>query len=237
MNTLEQLFSEFLNDSIRSSKDIEYCLLQSCVEPIIRFKFGAWLHENYTDRISINLMETNRIDLAIGIDDDVFLIEFGHLLNLLQHGALLNKRKIESDSIKIEEKSLKLIEKIKRIDKFEDKNIYLVICSLFSDIKLERNGAFYESKTKIARIKSGTLFKYGNKFQVQKSNTYFDKYLSHTEFENDIEEPKYLNDFKEIEVVKNQISLHYKFDILDKQSNTNSRGNSKANLVLNQSLF
>lgn len=216
MNTLEQLFSEFLNDSIRSSKDIEYCLLQSCVEPIIRFKFGAWLHENYADRISINLMETNRIDLAIGIDDDVFLIEFGHLLNLLQHGALLNKRKIESDSIKIEEKSLKLIEKIKRIDKFEGKNIHLVICSLFSDIKLERNGAFYESKTKIARIKSGTLFKYGNKFQVQKSNTYFDNFLSHAKLDYNNKESKYLTGYKEVEVVKNQISLHYKFDILDK---------------------
>lgn len=101
MKIIEALFEEYLKDSLKKSKDLEYCLFQSCVEPIIRFKFGAWLYENYPERISINLMETNRIDLVIGIDDDVSQIEFGHLLNLLQHGALLNKRKIESDSSKL----------------------------------------------------------------------------------------------------------------------------------------
>jgi hypothetical protein len=223
MNPIDALFEEFIKDSVKKSQDIEYCLLQSCVEPIIRFKFGAWLHENYAERISINLMETNRIDLVIGIDDNVFLIEFGHLLNLLQHGALLNKRKIESDSSKIEEKSVKLIEKIKRIDKFEGKNIHLVICSLFSDIKLHRAGEFYETRTKLSRIKSGTLFKYGNKFQAQKENKYFENYSNHSKLRYNNEEALYLTGFKEVEIIKDQISLHYKFEIIDKKSSIDEK--------------
>jgi hypothetical protein len=74
---IEKLFSRFLEESAQQDSDIEYCLLQSSVEPTIRFKFGSWLNKTFGDRIHLNLMEANRLDLVLGVDDHVYFIEFG----------------------------------------------------------------------------------------------------------------------------------------------------------------
>ncbi|NDA64484.1 MAG: hypothetical protein EBX50_21015, partial [Chitinophagia bacterium] len=170
--TIENLFKKFLQDEIKGSNDIEYCLLQSTVEPTIRFKFGSWLHSKKDDyRITLNLMEANRIDLVIAQDNKVYFMEFGHLLNLLGHGNKLNQEKVNNDLSNIELKVDKMINKIKKeisSDYFIDKKIILVAISLFSDIKVGLKSNKYEVLFDINRLNSGTLYKYGNSFTNQK---------------------------------------------------------------------
>ena len=214
MNNLNDLFSEFLKDSISSSKDIEYCLLQSCVEPTIRFKFGAWLNEKYADEITLNLMEANRLDLLIGLENDIYVIEFGHLLNLLQHDASLNNRKIEFDSVKIERKAAILLRKLYSRMNLEDKTIHFLICSLFSDFKVEMFEGKFKTVIKTKVNKSGTLFKYGNEFSTQNLSTYFTTYLNHINLSYDPKEKIHLTGYREFKLIPNALSLHYKFDSL-----------------------
>jgi len=212
---LERLFYLFLNESLGHDNDIEYCLLQSSVEPIIRFKFGSWLNSKLGDRITLNLMEANRLDLVIGIENKVYFIEFGHLLNILKHGAGLNYSKIESDKSKLNAKVDKLIHKIKLVEKnfFSNKRIIYVICSLFSDIKVRHNGVRFE--TTFSRLYSGTLFKYEKSFSTNGFKEYFENYVSYLKKTHDKTEEKYLTGYKEYPIVLGKISLHYKFEFTD----------------------
>lgn len=217
---IETLFHEFIVSSANKDKDIEYCLLQSTVEPTIRFKFGSWLNRQLEDRITLNLMEANRLDLVIGIDDYVYIIEFGHLLNILQHGAALNKGKVQTDANKIISKADKLIRKICTIEKgqynsfFEDKKIKYVICSLFSDLKVGETDELISAKLPVNRLKSGTLFKYGKTFSPLKSQEYFDRYLTFLSRGFDPQEDNYLTGYTEVVVIPEQLSLHFRFDYL-----------------------
>jgi hypothetical protein len=219
---LEKLFNQFLNESIKDDKDIEYCLLQSTVEPTIRFKFGSWLNKHCSDRLTLNLMEANRLDLTVGIDDEIYFVEFGHLLNLLLHGADSNKGKVDSDSEKIDIKAQKLIGKIKSIEKgkyntfFNDKKINYLICSLFSDIKVKMEIQQIVTQINISRLKSGTLFKYGQSFSFENNQDYFQKYLTYIKNEFDKSETKYLTGYNEVVVIPEELSLHYRFDEINK---------------------
>jgi len=224
--TIENLFEDFLQDEIKNSNDIEYCLLQSTVEPTIRFKFGSWLHSMKDDfRITLNLMEANRIDLVIAQDDKVFFMEFGHLLNLLGHGNKLNQKKVKHDLLNLNDKVQKMIEKIKKeisSDYFIDKKIILVAISLFSDIKVGKKSNKYEVLFDINRLNSGTLYKYGNSFTNQK---YFDRYeanlINKDDYEANLkvddsdEKFEFLSGYKEFPIIKEKLSLHYKFKLLD----------------------
>ena len=211
---LERLFCLFLNESSGHDKDIEYCLLQSSVEPIIRFKFGSWLNSKLGDRITLNLMEANRLDLVIGIDKKVYFIEFGHLLNILKHSADLNYSKVNSDRLKLNEKAKKLISKIEFLEKdfFSNKEIIFVVCSLFSDIKVRYNDDFFETTIDTSRLFSGTLFKYGKLFLTNGFKEYFENYLTYLNVSYDKTEEKYLTGYKEYSVLPGKISLHYRLE-------------------------
>ena len=211
---IEDLFNQFLHDKIdKNDNDIEYCLMQSTVEPTIRFKFGSWLNEHFKDRshlLTINLMETNRIDLVVGIEDQIFIIEFGHLLNILKHKVDLNYRKIEWDTKNIANKAEKILSKIKSVDRNFDinKRINYIICSLFSDFKVEERENRIHTLISLGRLNAGTLFKYGNNY---KNESYFKEYRKYLN-QNQITNSDYLFGYKEIEVVPSKLSLHFKFD-------------------------
>jgi hypothetical protein len=210
--SIEALFHDFLESKVISrDKDIEYCLLQSTVEPTIRFKFGAWLNEHFQSkpgRLTLNLMEANRIDLVIGIDDNLYLIEFGHLLNILKHTSLQNSSKISSDSKKFEEKAQKLIEKINRVDPtyLKGKQIHYLLCSLFSDLKVVEREKDYATSLPHSRLQSGTLFKYGSTYSKE---SYFQHYQNHL---NNTEPSEFPYGYKEVVFLPDQLSLHYKFE-------------------------
>ena len=210
---IEILFHKFLISSAKADKDIQYCLLQSSVEPTIRFKFGSWLNNQYPERVSLNLIEANRLDMVVGIDDKVYFIEFGHLLNLLQHGAFYNNNKVISDAEKLKSKAEKIILKIREIDEdyFLGKENVLVICSLFSDIKLLKKGEKFETLINEDRLNSGTLFKYGN-FSRKTSNGYFDNYISFVNKKYMKAEKVYPTGYTEVPIIPEKLSLHYKFD-------------------------
>jgi hypothetical protein len=215
---IETLFHKFLKSSAKDDKDIEYCLLQSSVEPTIRFKFGSWLNKQYPERITLNLLEANRLDLVVGIDDHVYFIEFGHLLNLLQHGAKLNNQKVSSDENNLEFKVKKIISKIENIedgaykDYFQDKQKVFVLCSLFSDIKVFDNGERFETLINASQLNSGTLFKYGKLFSRKVTKEYFDNYGSFVKKEYMEKELKYPTGYTEVPIIPEKLSLHFKFD-------------------------
>lgn len=216
---IQSLFFDFLVQSAEEDKDIEYCLLQSSVEPTIRFKFGSWLNKYHSDRLTLNLMEAYRLDLIVGLDDQIYFIEFGHLLNLLRHGAELNNGKVKSDLNNIVDKANKFINKIKKIKQFEnffdDKKMRFLTCSLFSDIKVVDREKQFETNINIESIKSGTLFKYGQSFSLKSTQNYFRNYLSYIKNKYDVHEKNYLTGYKEVPIIPEQLSLHYKFDILN----------------------
>jgi hypothetical protein len=211
---IETSFHEFLISSANEDKDIEYCLLQSSVEPTIRFKFGSWLNKQYPGRITLNLMEANRLDLVVGIDDHVYFIEFGHLLNLLQHGAYYNNIKVNSDKEKLKSKAEKLIKKIEGINDnyFNDKQKVFAVCSLFSDLKVWDNGEHFETSINLGRLNSGTLFKYGKLFSRKVTKEYFDNYGSFVKKEYLEKELKYPTGYTEVPIIPEKLSLHFKFD-------------------------
>jgi hypothetical protein len=101
MDRIAQLFENFLNDTTNRD-DIKYSLTHSTVEPIICFKFGSWL--SMKNISNINILELNNVDLPIGIGNDLFFIESGHLLNLLKHDTSFSKRKVVSDCEKLPKK-------------------------------------------------------------------------------------------------------------------------------------
>ena len=222
---IEKLFSRFLEESAQQDSDIEYCLLQSSVEPTIRFKFGSWLNKSFGDRIHLNLMEANRLDLVVGIDDHVYFIEFGHMLNLLQHGANFNNWKVESDKKKIKDKVEKMVAKIEKMKKCDYNHYFLgkkkiyALCSLFSDVKVKvnPNNEAYETSIGISSLNSGTLFKYGKLFSYKKSKEYFENYSSHLNKEYSPEELTYPTGYKEVCIIPEKLSLHYKFDFLEEE--------------------
>jgi hypothetical protein len=159
-------------------------------------------------------MEANRLDLVVGIDDHVYFIEFGHLLNLLQHGAFYNNIKVNSDKEKLKSKAEKLIKKIERINDnyFNDKQKVFVVCSLFSDLKVWDNGEHFETSINLGRLNSGTLFKYGKLFSRKVTKDYFDNYGSFVKKEYMEKELKYPTGYTEVPVIPEELSLHFKFD-------------------------
>jgi hypothetical protein len=214
---IETLFHEFIISSAKDDKDIEYCLLQSSVEPIIRFKFGSWLNKKIPERITLNLMEANRLDLVVGIDDKVYFIEFGHMLNLLHHGAYYNNIKVNNDKQKLELKVKKLIDKINKINKnyFQDKEKVFLVCSLFSDLKVSDKGDHFETSINLGRLNSGTLFKYGNLFshKNKKSKEYFNNYTLFVNEKYMDTEIKYATGYTEVSIIPEKLSFHFKFDL------------------------
>jgi hypothetical protein len=215
MTIIECCFEEFLNDTLKEAdNDIEYCLLQSTVEPTIRFKFGAWLKRKKGNLLTVNLMEAQRIDLIVGFNDEIYLIEFSHLLNLLKHGIDLNKNKIISDKNKLFNKNIKIKEKIQRIspDFLANKQIIHLHCSLFSDFKMieKPDGSFATKKEKDIILQSGALFKYLKK--KFKGDDYYENYLKY--LNNPQSNEKFLFGYSEKIVIKEELSLHYKFEII-----------------------
>ena len=218
---IEKLFLRFLEESKQQDSDIEYWLLQSSVEPTIRFKFGSWLNKCLRDRVHLNLMEATRLDLVVGVDDHVYFIEFGHMLNLLQHGADFNNWKVDSDKKKIKGKVEKMVSKIEKMEMGEYNQYFLgkkkiyAFCSLFSDVKVCPNNGAYETLMGTGSLNSGTLFKYGKLFSYKKSKEYFENYSSHLNKEYSTEELTYPTGYKEVCIIPEKLSLHYKFDFLE----------------------
>jgi hypothetical protein len=210
---IEYLFQQFLNENSKKDKDLEYGLLQSTVEPIIRFKFGSWLNKYFdaNSRLNLNLMEANRLDLAIGIDDQIYFIEFGHLLNILKHKADLNKSKIAWDAKRIVEKAGKLKSKINNINSsFTDgKKVNYLTCSLFSEFKMKEIENKFQVKLDSNPLKTGTLFKYGKSFN---NKIYYSEYPAYL---NKHVESEYLYGYTEAIIIPDKLSLHYKFDTFE----------------------
>jgi hypothetical protein len=205
--TLQELFSQFIKEKAENDYEFKYCLIQSSVEEIVRFKFGAWLSNQTKIDLHINLLEVHKIDLVVGISNDIYLIEFGHLLNILKHNKGDNDFKIKDDIGKLDGKLKALRKKIGEKD-FNGKNLHLITCSLFTDIKLEKkeNKEYYESIYKINRNLSGCIYKYGRK---KETHEYFEKYSRH--ITSPEESKDYLFGYNEVKVVKDEISIHYKW--------------------------
>ena len=210
---IESLFQKFLDEKSAIDRDFEYCLMQSSVEPILRFKFGAWLnnHFNGSTRMTLNLMEAYRMDLAIGIDDQIYFIEFGHLLNILKHKADLNKSKIAWDSSRMIEKAIKIKSKINTISDsfYEGKKINYLTCSLFSEFKMKEKENKFHVKLDSSPLNAGTLFKYGKSFNEK---SYYNEYSAYL---NKKEESEYLYGYTEAIIIPDKLSLHYKFDAFE----------------------
>ena len=205
--TIEDLFSQFIKEKSENDYEFKYCLIQSSVEEIVRFKFGAWLSNQTKIDLHINLLEVHKIDLVVGISNDIYLIEFGHLLNLLKHNKGDNDLKIQDDIYKLDNKLKALRKKIGK-KYFDGKNFHLITCSLFTDIKLEKkvNKKYYESIYQVNRNLSGCIYKYGRK---KETHDYFEKYSGH--ITSQLNTTDYLFGYNEIMVLKDEISIHYKW--------------------------
>jgi hypothetical protein len=207
---IEKLFQQFLEES-KNDKDIEYCLIQSSVEPTIRFKFGSWASRQ--PNITLNLMETGRLDLMLGVGDQLYIIEFGHLLNLLKHNREKNNKKIMDDSDKIDNKTKKILLyknsffKSRFLKEFNQ--VHHLTCSLFSDFRLAPEGYKFKTILSIDPFKSGTLFKYGYEFRASMLK-YYTNYLNYLNISD--ENDTYLYGYKPFAVIEDQLYLHYKFD-------------------------
>ena len=95
---------------------------------------------------------------------------------------------------------------------FKHKKIILVTISLFSDIKVGKKSNKYEVLFDINRLNSGTLYKYGNSFTNQK---YFDHYEANLKVDDSDEKFEFLRGYEEFPIIKEKLSLHYKFKLLD----------------------
>ncbi len=165
---IESLFEKFIQ-SPEIKEELHYCLTQSQVEQYVRFKFGFWLHQQKIS--NLNIIEIKRIDLVIGIMNEIYFIEFGHLLNLLEH-------KVESMYEKTVKDLSLLDNKIINLNTcgnyFENKKLYKLTISLFSDFLMTEIGNNEVSKTKYTGDKnSGVFIKYGDSIK----NKYVNEYL------------------------------------------------------------
>lgn len=196
MNRLEELFRLFLTDETNKD-EIIYSLTQSTVEPIICFKFGSWLSKKNIS--NINILELYNIDLIIGIDKDLFFMEFGHLLNLLKHDTKFSKRKVVSDCEKLPKKIKSFGDRHRTL--VEEKTLHKVTIGLFSDFK----GTLKENRFGInynGNLKTGTFMKYG---VSKKDNNYFGNYtLLFRDY-----------GYTETVIIPNEISLWWKIQNCD----------------------
>lgn len=163
---LESLFEEFIG-SPDLREELQYCLTQSQVEQFVRFKFGFWLHQRNIS--NLNIIEVKRIDLVVGIGNEVYFIEFGHLLNLLKH-------RIESMCEKTINDLTLLDNKIKSLSEsgnfLKEKKLYKITISLFTDITIhEKNGKHIAKYS--GDKNTGVFIKYGDRI----SKKYFKDYL------------------------------------------------------------
>jgi hypothetical protein len=151
-----------MNDS-HERADIAYTIRQSNVESIIRFKFGAWLEKNMPESLTLNLVEAGRLDLTVGINDDVYFIEFGHLSSLLKHAEAHQVSKVAADTEKILEKVAGVKNKIAKFDSnfFIKKKEYFLTCSLFSHFGGALRQKKYAVQSRYSPLRAGALFKYG----------------------------------------------------------------------------
>ncbi len=194
MEKIKKLFSDFLIDSI-NDKDIIYCLTQSTVEPVIRFKFGSWISKHHSSTIKINILEINRVDLILGDDDNLFFIEFGHLVNLLKHTTFPPMWKSNNDCDKLEGKIISFKKKNEKLS--EQKKIHKLTLSLYSDFKGEiKNNQFTPNYAGI--LDSGVFLKYG---KSKKYHKWFDNYIEN--LRNGDKNGKYI----EHTILENQLSL------------------------------
>ncbi len=196
MDRITLLFQEFLNDATNRD-DIIYSLTQSTVEPIICFKFGSWLSKRNIS--NINILELNNVDLIIGINTELFFMEFGHLLNLLKHNFEFSKRKVTSDCEKLNKKIESFSSHHKNL--IEDKILHKVTIGLFSDFKGKLKSNKFEVNYK-GNLETGTFLKYGTS---KKDNKYFGGYAD--QFRN--------FGYTETVIIHNEISLWWKFQLCD----------------------
>lgn len=188
MEKLTALFKEFI-ESKEDRSDIIYSMTQSTVEPIICFKFGSWLTRQ--GKSNINILEINNIDLIVGIDNKIYFIEFGHLLNLLKHRTNNSVAKIESDCNKLPGKIHTFCNN--HMNLVEGKGLYKVTIGLFSDFKgIIRNGRFAINYT--GNRETGTFLKYGTS---KNDDGYFGTYVEEFKEFGCVETP----------IIQNEISL------------------------------
>jgi len=196
MDRLNHYFEKFLTEN---KDELEFCLTQSQVELWIRSKFAYWMNKNQNSKFC--LIETNRIDLIIEIENIVYLLEFGHLINLLKHDAENRKSKIKNDSTKMHNKYKSIVKKIPHI--FRDKAIKFYTVSLFTDFKLEETQP--KKKYNVAYVKdgfinAGVFIKYGTAFSYKNMNKYNETYRS------------YFSDFNETIIEKGKLSFFWHFE-------------------------
>jgi hypothetical protein len=165
---IESLFDKFIG-SPDLREELQYCLTQSQVEQFVRFKFGFWLHQQNIS--NLNIIEIKRIDLVVGIDNEIFFIEFGHLLNLLKH-------KIESMCEKTCNDLGLLDDKIKSLSEcgnfFEGKKLFKLTISLFTDIEMhEKNGKYTAKFT--GDKNTGVFIKYGDRIPKKYINDFLQR--------------------------------------------------------------
>jgi hypothetical protein len=210
MPSVEELFNQFLTQRLQNDFEIKYCLLQSSVENIIRFKFGAWLQHENAD-LTVNLVEINKIDLLVGFDNELAIIEFGHLLNLNQPQSIAETMKINSDVDKVKTQKWPAIRnKIRKVNSqlLANKKIRLFTCSLFSDFRMNHTQNCYRAVFSESPLRNAALLKYRHKRDAG-SLDYFGNYRNHI---NEIEvHDTFLSGYVEIPVILEQLSLHYKF--------------------------
>jgi hypothetical protein len=210
MPTVQELFNQFLTQRLQNDYEIRYSLLQSSVENIIRFKFGAWLqHQNWA--LTVNLVEINKIDLLVGFENELVIIEFGHLLNLNQPQSNAEVMKRDSDVDKVKTQKWPAIRnKIRQVNRqfLTNKKIRLFTCSLFSDFRMNHTRNGYRAVFSEPPLRNAALLKYRYE-QDAGPLDYFRNYRNHI---NEIYgHDTFLSGYVEFPVIPEQLSLHYKF--------------------------
>jgi hypothetical protein len=209
MPPVQELFNQFLTQRLQNDYEIRYSLLQSSVENIIRFKFGAWLQQQ--KNITANLIEINGIDLLFGFDNELTIIEFGHLLNLLRHKSTHEADKIDGDVQKvISQKWPAIRNKIINANNeyLTNKTIRLFTCSLFSDFRMNHTQNGYRAVFNESPLRNAALLKYRYEQDAGRLD-YFGNYRNHINNINLHE--TFLYGYIEFPVIPEELSLHYKF--------------------------
>ena len=208
---LSECFREFIeNPSLKD--ELLFCLTQSQVELFIRFKFAFWISEKYKRhkkyKDSFNLIETNRIDLIIQIEEYKYCIEFGHQINLLKHSPNhhVNSElgKVNSDCKSLQKKIIPLANKIPYY--FEKGLVCCCTISLFTEFHLKKDEN--NSKRFIAKyfennevINCGVLSKYGKGISIKRGEVDYN-----TMYKSELDKCNYHSQ----ELIKDKLSFHWK---------------------------
>ena len=201
METVANLFQNFINDTDKD--ELLYCLSQSSVEPIVRFKFGAWLSRKYPTWI--NAIETKRIDFIIGNEKEIFFIEFGHCGNMLGHTPENHEKyKIKKDHEKLAAKISSFSSNYSRL--VQERTIHKYSISLFSDFKFDRIDKKYVVRYE-DKPNFGVFLKYGtSKRDISYYNTLSDDFY--------IEKLRNYK-YEEVKLADDKISLWWHVSKLD----------------------